>query len=79
MTTAQTSSNPFVLMMDPESVFAAIAHSGRLMRLNSRVCRPLDKPVVARADAEPVAPEIDGGDAGEAVTNQSMCEIDVSI
>jgi hypothetical protein len=46
MTTAQTAFNPFALMMDPESVLAAMARSERLNRLQSRVCRPLDKPFV---------------------------------
>lgn len=52
MTTAQAVSNPFALMMDPESVLTAMAKSERLARLNSRVWRPLDKPTVARAPAE---------------------------
>lgn len=52
MTTTQTAGNPFALMMDPEAVFAAIARSERLGRLSSRVCRPLDKPLIAHADAQ---------------------------
>lgn len=45
MSNLQTSQpNPFALMMDPEAVFAALASSDRLARLESRVCRPLDKP-----------------------------------
>ncbi len=55
MTTVQIAANPFALMMDPESVFAALAHSDRLARLKSRVCRPLDKPLIARAGAEAAA------------------------
>jgi hypothetical protein len=46
--------NPFALLMDPQSVFRAIEKSERLERLHSRVCRPLDKPllpVVAAEDA----------------------------
>lgn len=50
MTHAQIASNPFALMMNPEAVFAAIEHSDRLARLTSHICRPLDKPMVARAD-----------------------------
>ena len=57
MTTAQTAGNPFALMLDPESVFAALARSDRLGRLKSRVCRPLDKPLIAHADAEEAASE----------------------
>jgi hypothetical protein len=37
-------SNPFVLMIDPQTVFAAIERSERLARLQSTICRPLDKP-----------------------------------
>jgi hypothetical protein len=36
--------NPFVLMIDPQTVFAAIERSERLARLQSTICRPLDKP-----------------------------------
>ena len=51
-TTAETiASNPFALMMDPEAVFQAMAQSDRLARLSSRICRPLDKPVVPKVDA----------------------------
>ena len=50
MTHAQIASNPFALMMNPEAVFAAIGQSERLARLKSQICRPLDKPMVARAD-----------------------------
>ena len=52
MTTIQTASNPFALMMEPEAVFAALASSDRLSRLKSRICRPLDKPQAARADGD---------------------------
>lgn len=55
MTTVQIAANPFALMMDPESVFAALAHSDRLARLKSRVCRPLDKPLIARAGSDAAA------------------------
>jgi hypothetical protein len=48
MTTVQAASNPFALMMDPESVLAAMARSERLACLQSRIWRPLDKPLVAR-------------------------------
>lgn len=50
----QPASNPFALMMDPSSVFQAIERSERLACLKSRICRPLDKPlipVVGAADA----------------------------
>jgi hypothetical protein len=36
--------------MNPEAVHAALASSDRLSRLNSRVFRPLDKPLIPQAD-----------------------------
>jgi len=48
--------NPFALMLDPQAVLDQIEHSERLERLQRRVCRPLDKPVLG-------APAEDGDDA----------------
>jgi len=49
--------NPFALLMDPQAVFRAVEGSERLARLQSRVCRPLDKPLlpVLAAEDEAVA------------------------
>jgi hypothetical protein len=47
--------NPFALLMDPQSVFRAIEASERLERLHSRICRPLDKPLLPHAAAETAA------------------------
>lgn len=44
--------NPFALMMDPQGVVDAMERSERLNRLQRRVCRPLDKPLIPHADAE---------------------------
>lgn len=44
--------NPFALLMDPQSVFEAIENSERLERLHSRICRPLDKPMLTVAAAD---------------------------
>ncbi len=44
--------NPFMLMISPEVVFAAIENSERLTGLNRHLCRPLDRqslPVSAEA------------------------------
>jgi hypothetical protein len=38
--------NPLALMMDPQAVVDAMERSERLNRLQSRVCRPLDKPLI---------------------------------
>ena len=42
--------NPFALMMDPDSIFRALESSDRLGRLKSRICRPLDRPLVAKSE-----------------------------
>jgi len=44
--------NPFALLMDPHAVFRAIENSDRLERLHSRICRPLDKPLLPLLAAE---------------------------
>ena len=63
MTQAQhPTANPFALLMDPEAIFRAIENSDRLERLHSRVCRPLDKPllpVVAAEEAESALDDLD--------------------
>ncbi len=46
MTSTQITSNPFAQMMDPHAVMAAVERSERLRALQSRVCRPLDRPLV---------------------------------
>lgn len=38
--------DPFALLMNPEAVFQAMDRSDRLSRLQRRVCRPLDKPLI---------------------------------
>lgn len=37
--------NPFMLLVHPEAVFAAVENSERLNRLNRHLCRPLDRVV----------------------------------
>lgn len=41
------SANPFAMMIDPQAVLAKIERSERLERLQRRICRPLDKPLLA--------------------------------
>ncbi|HET7794090.1 MAG TPA: hypothetical protein VFL64_11975 [Rhizobacter sp.] len=53
MQTAEILSNPFSLMMNPAEVFQALERSPRLDRLQRRVCRPLDKPLIARKEGAP--------------------------
>jgi hypothetical protein len=44
-------SNPFMLMLHPEEVLAAMERSDALGRLNRRTCHPLDRIVPPVADA----------------------------
>lgn len=62
MTQSATVRNPFMLMLNPEVVLAAVAKSERLGQLNRHLCRPLDRPV--HGDAKSVS-DID--DEGEGV------------
>jgi hypothetical protein len=45
MTQPATVRNPFMLMLNPEVVLAAVAKSERLSQLDRHLCRPLDRPV----------------------------------
>ncbi|WP_375212556.1 hypothetical protein [Aquabacterium sp.] len=56
--------NPFALMMDPQAVLEAMERSERLNRLQSRVCRPLDKPLipVVGADGQAFDQDVDAQD-----------------
>ena len=44
--------DPFAMLINPQAVLTAIEQSGRLGALNSRVCRPLDKPLIPKRDSE---------------------------
>jgi hypothetical protein len=52
MDNSQLAFNPFALMMNPEAVIQAMERSDRLGRLARRICKPLDKPLVAHAADE---------------------------
>ncbi len=45
MAQESTNRNPFMLMMHPEVVLAAIERSEHLSQLNRHLCRPLDRPI----------------------------------
>lgn len=47
--------NPFALLMNPELVLKALEASDRLGRLHSRVCRPLDRPMLPSQSDNPAA------------------------
>ncbi|MDT7834657.1 hypothetical protein [Aquabacterium sp. OR-4] len=51
MQPSRRAANPFALMLDPQAVLAQIEHSERLERLQRRVCRPLDRPLLAGSAA----------------------------
>ena len=53
--TSTTPSDPFALLMNPEAVVQAMESSDRLGRLQRRICRPLDKPLIPRAAKSDVA------------------------
>jgi len=44
--------DPFAMLIQPEAVLQAIEQSGRLGALASRICRPLDKPLIPKRDGE---------------------------
>lgn len=44
--------NPFMLMLHPEVVLAAMEKSERLSGLNRHLCRPLDRPAPATDGAK---------------------------
>jgi hypothetical protein len=59
MSQAATVRNPFMLMLHPEVVLAAVEKSERLSQLNRHLCRPLDR--AAPAGAKPTADADDEG------------------
>jgi hypothetical protein len=49
MSAVPVESNPFALLMEPESVLALVERSAALAGLRRRVHRPLDKPQIPHA------------------------------
>lgn len=54
--------NPFMMMINPEVVLAAVAKSERLGQLNRHLCRPLDKAAIPGAEGPGVADVEDNAD-----------------
>jgi hypothetical protein len=52
MQPAQPVENPFALLLNPADIVAQIERSERLLRLQSRICRPLDKPLIPSCSSE---------------------------
>ena len=48
-------SNPFVMMTNPETILLAVERSERLNRLNRKVYRPLDRPLIPKVGAKELA------------------------
>ncbi len=51
-TATTVAADPFALMMNPQAVLDAMAGSTRLARLQRRVYRPLDKPLIPHRNAD---------------------------
>ncbi len=64
MSHPQTARNPFLLMINPEVVLAAVEKSERLGQLNRQRCRPLDRPLPAALGRAAVADEDADEDEG---------------
>ena len=65
-----TLANPFVMMTDPETILLAVERSERLNRLNSKIYRPLDRPLIPKVGMKHLAAfdnEIDSTIEDEAV------------
>lgn len=62
-----TANNPFMLMLDPQAVLAAVEKSERLGQLNRHLCRPLDRqmPPGARPAASRDEDSEDGSDLAD--------------
>lgn len=59
MSQPATVRNPFMLMLHPEVVLAAVEKSERLRQLNRHLCRPLDR--AAPSGSKPAAESDDEG------------------
>jgi hypothetical protein len=57
--------DPFAMLIDPAAVLQAIERSGRLGALASRICRPLDKPLIPKRDDESARGAEDTMDAAD--------------
>ena len=59
--------NPFLMMLNPEIVLAAVERSERLGQLNRHLCRPLDRPIGHKpsADLDESSAEESGDELGD--------------
>jgi hypothetical protein len=64
MKTTTANVHPFAVMLNPEAVLQAVERSERMQRLQRRVCRPLDKPLIPRiSDLQAFDQAIDDDDS----------------
>jgi hypothetical protein len=54
MRQSPTSSNPFVMLIDPDTILQAVERSERLNKLNRQIYRPLDRPLIPKVDGQDV-------------------------
>lgn len=65
--------NPFMLLVHPEAVLAAVEKSERLGRLNRHLCRPLDRQVSTLTGKPGESADADAdGDAGVEETESTL-------
>jgi hypothetical protein len=57
--------NPFALMMSLEDVLKAVEDSQHLSGLKRHVCRPLDRPIIAKAEGDAARSHAAGADADD--------------
>lgn len=57
--------DPFAMLIHPEAVLSAIEQSGRLGALASRICRPLDKPLIPKIQPDETASSDDSIDRSD--------------
>jgi hypothetical protein len=66
--------NPFAMLLDPDRITREVEASDRLKRLQRRVCRPLDKPLIGvRRSGAGLSSELDQ-DAYDALVDTSSDE-----
>lgn len=66
MTQETLAHNPFMMMLNPEVVLAAMERSEKLGRLNRRTCHPLDRPAPSAAGRAQPLPIVTGDEDGGA-------------
>ena len=71
-TDAADVADPFAMLINPQAVLQAIEQSGRLGALASRVCRPLDKPLIPKRDADDARGFDEGVDRNSELADTEM-------